>query len=290
VAAFRVAEQKLGLTPGAAAGHSLGEYSALVAIGSINLTQATQWVRKRGQSMQQAVPAGAGGMAAVLNLEDDLIFQLCEKAKNQAEAKRDPSQETFPVPVSLEPANFNAPGQVVIAGSIDALQEAMDLLKTDATFSKGKAIPLQVSAPFHCQLMGSAREQMAQLFADVPAEQQPRSPRCPYVPNVTGRLIQEPGVIFKLLIQQVDHPVLWKQSISTLLERGFHTSIEFGPGKILSGLIRRIATPLKKSCKLGGISDTHSLKELEQILKKANKNVESDEPIVFSKTPLQNDR
>jgi [acyl-carrier-protein] S-malonyltransferase len=265
VAAFRVAEQELNFTPHAVAGHSLGEYSALVAAKSLSLSTATKWVKARGAIMQIAVAPGEGGMAAILGLEDSAVFQLCEKATQEAKQKRKHAPNFHSsVEALAEPANFNAPGQVVIAGSQDGIQEAIALIKTDLAFKGAKAIPLQVSAPFHCQLMKPARDHMAEIFSQ-PLEA-PKRPLYPYVPNRTARLSQEPGVIFELLIEQIDHPVLWKQSILMLLDAGLSTTIEFGAGKVLSGLIKRIATSVSKDCIQISMNDTDSLRNLESFL------------------------
>ncbi len=267
VSAFRVAERELNFVPAAVAGHSLGEYSALVAIGSLELATAARWVKERGAAMQRAVPAGEGTMAAILGLEDTLIEQLCGKATTQASEKRAGSAQEDRVQALVEPANFNAPGQVVIAGSTDAVQEAIALVKAGGDFAGGKAIPLQVSAPFHCKLMKLARNRMAELFSLATSAEKPKTPLCPYIPNRTARLSKEPGLIFELLVEQVDHPVLWRQSISTFLDSGYSTAIEFGPGKVLTGLIKRIASQNSKNCTLASVSDTDSLKNLSQILK-----------------------
>ena len=263
VAAYRVAEQELGFFPGAVAGHSLGEYSALVAARCLDLPSAVRWVRERGSAMQKAVPSGEGKMAAILGLEDAQVEQLCRKATEIALKKRESGEsKTLSIPPLVEPANFNAPAQVVIAGSCDAIDEAIALIKSGKDFSGGKAIPLQVSAPFHCQLMKPARNRMVELFSNTSGER-PKPLAFPYIPNRTGRLTQEAGLVFEFLIEQVDHPVLWKQSIQTLLDGSFQTAIEFGPGKVLTGLIKRIASSTNKNCNLGSVSDTASLKTLE---------------------------
>lgn len=268
VAAFRVAKREFDFKPGAVAGHSLGEYSALVCSESIDLGMAAQWVRERGLAMQKAVPAGQGTMAAILNMEDERLTRLCEKATALAVEKRASSDTAdFTVPALVQPANFNAPGQIVIAGSTDAVQQAIALIKSDPEFSGAKAIPLQVSAPFHCQLMEPARKRMAELFQA--SAQKPKTPFCPYIPNRTGRLTQEAGLVFDLLIEQIDHPVLWKQSIQALLASEFHTAIEFGPGKVLAGLIKRIASAEGKTCTLASMGDPASLSTLPNLLKAA---------------------
>jgi [acyl-carrier-protein] S-malonyltransferase len=136
VAAFRVAEKEFGFAPGAVAGHSLGEYSALVAIGSLPLSAAVYWVRERGQAMQKAVPLGEGTMAAILGVEDKAILSLCKKATDSALQKRAGSGDSHPLSVEAicEPANYNSPGQIVIAGSTDGIAEAIQLVKTDSEF------------------------------------------------------------------------------------------------------------------------------------------------------------
>lgn len=250
-AAFRVFEQEIAPAhPGfqfqAAAGHSLGEYSALVATGALSFAQAVRFVRARGQAMQTAVPAGLGTMAAILGLEDDAVTALCARA----------AQETGE---TCEPANFNSPGQVVIAGTVDGVARATTLIKEDSAFAGGKAIALSVSAPFHCSLMRPARDQMARLFADAPA---PQTPRFAYYPNRTARPTQEPTVIYELLIEQMDHPVLWRQSVVQMMERGITRGIEFGPGKVLAGLSKRIEKVTHKSLTVVGLSDTASLRAL----------------------------
>ncbi|MEK7691726.1 MAG: ACP S-malonyltransferase, partial [Bdellovibrionota bacterium] len=222
VAAFRVAEKELEFKPSLVAGHSLGEYSALVAAGALSLNAAVRWVRERGLAMQKAVPAGAGAMAAVMGLDDAGVQALCNEAEKVAREKRgsvaltdDPDADPWrAVEVCAAPANYNAPGQIVISGSADAIQEALVLSKS--SFSGSKLIFLPVSAPFHCRLMAPARDRMAEIFANASAPDQPRDLKCWHVPNRTGRPTREKGVILELLIQQVDHPVLWRQTVEAI--------------------------------------------------------------------------
>jgi [acyl-carrier-protein] S-malonyltransferase len=262
VAAFRVAETEKGFTPAAVAGHSLGEYSALVAAGAFPLASAARWVRERGRAMQIAVPAGLGGMAAILSVEDSVIEELCKAAVVAAKTKRSDSNEGSSVACVLSPANFNAPGQTVIAGAADAVAEAVALLKAGTDF-KGKAIPLAVSAPFHCALMEPARAKMAELFSAASAAETPKTLRFPYIPNRTAKLTTEASVVFELLVEQVDHPVLWRQSVSMLIERGFDRAVEFGPGKVLQGLAKRIASAHSGAAfACTGVSDLKTLGEL----------------------------
>lgn len=264
VAAFRVARMELGFQPDFVAGHSLGEYSALVAAGSLQLSTAARWVRERGRAMQKAVPAGQGTMAAVLNMDDGAIRRLCEAATASALQKRDGGEaEDLSVEAIVEPANFNAPGQIVIAGSTDAVGEAIALIKAGGDFAGGKAIPLQVSAPFHCRLMAPARNRMAELFSHASDSEKPAPPAIPYVPNRTARVTSETGLIFELLIEQVDHPVLWRQSIEALIEAGARSVVEFGPGKVLTGLVKRIGQPRGKVPALFQMSESSHLKALE---------------------------
>ncbi len=265
VAAFRVATRELGFQPAVVAGHSLGEYSALVAAGAMPLASAVRWVRERGAAMQKAVPAGEGSMAAVMG-GDEWIEALCEKATASSRLKRagaTDSETALTVEPIVQPANFNAPGQIVIAGSADAVAEAVAMIKTDPQFAGGKAIPLNVSAPFHCRLMAPARDRMAQLFSQATGAEKPTRLDCPYVPNRTARMTREPGVIFELLVEQVDHPVLWKQSMASMLENGFELGVEFGPGKVLQGLAKRISQSAGKPCSLHGMGDLAGLKNLE---------------------------
>ncbi|MGK5081743.1 ACP S-malonyltransferase [Bdellovibrionota bacterium FG-1] len=266
VAAFRVAQKELGFRPDAVAGHSLGEYSALVAANVFPLATAVSWVRERGRAMQQAVPAGQGTMAAIMGLDDAAIERLCQLATQNAKTKRSSGENPdLTVEVIVEPANYNSPGQTVIAGSLDAVNEAIALVKTGDSFDGGKAIPLSVSAPFHCRLMRPARERMEEIFGNSLAAARPKSPSFPYIPNRTGRLNTEAGIVFEMLVEQIDHSVLWNQSMKTLLEAGATTAIEFGPGKVLSGLMKRIAQPLDKKCILLNVGDSSGIKGLEAL-------------------------
>ncbi len=271
VAAFRVAESERGFVPSVVAGHSLGEYSALVAAGAFPLSSAVRWVRERGRAMQIAVPAGQGTMAAIMGASDLQVAALCEAAVTAAKGKRSggagvvtnaSGEISVTVDCVLSPANFNAPGQTVIAGSSDAVGEAIRLVKTDAAFAGLKAIPLNVSAPFHCALMKPARDRMADLFSAAKENEKPKALRFSYVPNRTAILTHEPSVVFELLVDQVDHTVQWKKSVEMLIARGHQTAVEFGPGKVLSGLAKRIAGGVEGatfSCT--GISDSKTLSE-----------------------------
>ncbi|MBI3533869.1 MAG: ACP S-malonyltransferase [Deltaproteobacteria bacterium] len=256
VAAFRVAEAELGIKPDCVVGHSLGEYSALVVAKSISLSTAVRWVRERGQAMQEAVPLGEGAMAAVLGLEDEEVQKLCQEAQEdttQALVDRELS-----IPTLVRPANYNAPGQVVIAGSKNAVARACEILKEK--WKRGKSIPLEVSAPFHCELMQPAQTEMAKIFEQT--QEKPLTPLCPYVPNLTARITQEKEVIIEFLTQQITKPVLWRESIEKLCEKGYDRFIEFGPGQVLQGLTKRIAKNLNFNPTVMSCSDPDSLKGL----------------------------
>lgn len=206
------------------AGHSLGEYAALYAAGALSVANGARLCRRRGAAMQQAVPVGKGTMAAVLGMEPAKVEALCRKAR-----------ETLKSEV-VEPANFNAPGQVVIAGTIDGVGKAIELLKTDTDFAGGKAIPLQVSAPFHCSLMTPAMKEMAPLLAETKFER----PKCLVIPNVTAMPTDSELIFGGLLTDQIVRPVQWEQSMKQLRTLGATDVIEIGPGKVLAGLHKRI--------------------------------------------------
>lgn len=217
VALFRVLEEK-GIKPDFVAGHSLGEYSALVAAGALKLGDAVALVRSRGRYMQEAVPVGVGAMAALLGLDLPAVQAVCEKA---AEGQ------------VVSPANLNSPGQIVIAGNREAVERATVIAK-DA--GAKRAILLQVSAPFHCALMMPAEERLSVdlqklSFADL---------RCALVTNVDAKLIRSGVEARGALKRQVSRPVRWQETIQRLLDEGVRTFVEVGPGKVLLGLIRSI--------------------------------------------------
>jgi [acyl-carrier-protein] S-malonyltransferase len=217
VAILRVFEER-GVRPDFVAGHSLGEYSALVAGGALRLTDAVLLVRRRGRYMQQAVPAGAGAMAALLGLELPAVLSVCESA---AEGQ------------VVSPANLNSPGQIVIAGNREAVERAITLAKEAGA---KRAILLQVSAPFHCALMAPAE---SRLSADI--DRWPLSDlKYPLMTNVDAAPISTTADVRSALKRQVSRPVRWQESIQRLLEEGVNTFVEIGPGKVLLGLVRSI--------------------------------------------------
>jgi [acyl-carrier-protein] S-malonyltransferase len=217
VAAFRVMEFEGLQAPGFVAGHSLGEYSALVAAGAISLSDAVRTVRARGRYMQEAVPVGTGAMAAVLGGERTAIEQAClEASKGEVCAI----------------ANMNSPNQAVIAGNAGAVDRAIELLKGVAK----RVVKLNVSAPFHSALMKPAQDRLAFDLEKVAFSE----PRSSVVTNVDARVVTAPGELRDALVRQVSSPVRWSESMDLLLRQGVTTFVEVGPGKVLSGLMRQI--------------------------------------------------
>lgn len=219
------AVRERGLKPDFVAGHSLGEYSALVAAGAISFRDAVQLVRKRGRFMQEAVPAGVGAMAAILGIEPEKVIAVCEQA---AEGQ------------VVSPANFNSPGQIVIAGHAAAVQRAVDLA---VAAGAKKAVMLQVSAPFHCSLMEPARECLAPELDAIAFEDL----KTPLVNNVAAAIVTSGATAREGLKRQVPSPVLWEQSIQRLAAEGVDSFLEVGPGRVLTGLLRSIDRALEGS-------------------------------------------
>lgn len=218
VALWRVWLARGGERPAFMAGHSLGEFSALVCAGALEFADAVRLVRNRGAYMQSAVPVGEGAMAAVLGLDDALVELACREAAGSE---------------VVAPVNFNAPGQVVIAGHTAAVQRAIAACK-----DKGakRALPLPVSAPFHTSLMKPAGEQLARDLATIRIS----APQVPVVHNVHARTEQDPERIRELLVQQIHSPVKWTQSVRFVIEQKITMVLEVGPGKVLGGLCKRI--------------------------------------------------
>ena len=209
--------------PAFGAGHSLGEYSALVAAGGLSLADAVRLVRARGRAMQEAVPAGTGAMAAVMGLEPDPVREICKEASIDGEV--------------VSPANFNAPGQIVIAGHKGAVSRANELVSA----RKGKAIPLNVSAPFHCALMAPAARVVEDKLASVAIS----ALAFPIVANVDAQPNQDASQVKDRLVRQVDGAVRWEESVRFMFEHGVTQALEIGPGKVLAGLSKRVAKELK---------------------------------------------
>ena len=219
VAALRAASAETGLRFDVAAGHSLGEWSALVAVGALDLADAVKLVHLRGKAMQEAVPEGQGAMAAVMGLDADTVREVCEEAA-QGEA--------------CAPANMNGGGQIVMSGTAAAIERAIPLAKERGA---KRAVPLKVSAPFHCSLMKPAADRLAEALAGVKVG--PLS--VPVVANVDARPNTDPERVSELLVRQVTSPVRWEESVLTLAELGVERAVELGAGAVLSGLIRRTA-------------------------------------------------
>ncbi|HEX8338122.1 MAG TPA: ACP S-malonyltransferase [Pyrinomonadaceae bacterium] len=220
VAALRAAEVEGLPRPDFVAGHSLGEYSALVAAGALSLRDAVSVVRRRGRYMQEAVPVGAGAMAAVLGADIETVEAVCLEAAREGEI--------------CSAANINSPGQIVIAGSSAAVERALPLLKERGA---KRAIQLKVSAPFHCALMLPAQER---LSADLDAVEF-KDLSVPLVTNVDAAVIRTGAEARSALVRQVSSPVRWRESLELLSREGVGTFVEVGPGKVLSGLVRQTA-------------------------------------------------
>jgi [acyl-carrier-protein] S-malonyltransferase len=234
IAAYRALESR-GVRPQWVAGHSLGEYSALVAAGGIRLADAVAVVRRRGQYMQEAVPVGEGAMAAILMLDLPAIEQACREASEGQ---------------VVAPANMNGPGQVVIAGAKAAVERAME--KCKAAGAK-RAVPLPVSAPFHCAMMQPAQDRLAPELAKIAF----RELAFPLVNNVEARVVRDGAASREGLIRQVSSPVRWQESIERLVAEGVATFVEVGPGEVLSGLVKKIA----KGAQILSVRDPESLEK-----------------------------
>ncbi len=218
VAIWRLWNQKQGASPSQMAGHSLGEWSALVCANVIDFADGLKIVEARGKYMQQAVPVGQGAMAAIIGLDDQAILEACNEAS---------------VLGVVDAVNFNAPGQVVIAGSNEAVERAMEICKVAGA---KRALPLPVSAPFHTSLMKPAVDNLADMVNAVTF----RSPEVPIMHNVHAQNEQDPQAIKALMIEQIYSPVKWVDCVRQLKQSGVSTLVECGPGKVLSGLVKRI--------------------------------------------------
>jgi len=222
IATWRVWKSLGGFNPDYLAGHSLGEYSALVAAGSLDFLDAIALVAERGRLMQSATPAGSGAMAAILGLEDEVLAGLCQEAA-QGQV--------------VSCANFNTPGQVVIAGDADAVSRACEMALAAGAM---RAIPLAVSVPSHCALMQPAAEKLEGILAQVPI----KTPAIPVIHNVD--IAEHPGSddIRAALVRQLWQPVRWSATIQSMAEKDVERFVECGPGKVLAGLNRRISRTL----------------------------------------------
>jgi [acyl-carrier-protein] S-malonyltransferase len=232
---FRVLLSK-GIKPSVVAGHSLGEYSALVAAEVLAFKDAVKLTEKRGQFMQEAVPEGRGLMAAILGLERNKVDDLCKSLQSGY----------------ASPANYNCPGQVVIAGERSAVEEAISLSKKAGA---KRAVPLSVSVPSHCSLMTDPSRRLAELLDEIEF----KNPVVPIINNADAMFLDNIKDIKASLIRQLNMPLLWEDSIKAIADSGVETFIEVGPGKVLSGLIKRIVQEVR-------VFNVEDLKSLEKTL------------------------
>ena len=246
VAAYRVWLAETGAVPAAVAGHSLGEYSALVAAGVLTLAQATPLVRFRAQAMQDAVPVGVGAMAAILGMPADKVIDGC------AEAVRSFGPGSTEV---VEAVNFNDPGQTVIAGSKAAVDKACEVLKANGA---KRALPLSVSAPFHSSLMKPAADKLREKLATLSLA----APQIPVVNNIDVAVESDLDRLRDALFRQAFGPVRWVECVLAMKARGLHTLIECGPGKVLAGMVKRIDSELTGAA----LFDPASLAEVKTLL------------------------
>jgi len=222
--AFFEKVKEAGIVPDYVAGHSLGEYTALVAAGALSFTDAVFAVRKRGEFMEEAVPAGKGTMAAVLGMNSDILQSITDEVSETG------------APVQL--ANLNCPGQIVISGSKEGVERASELAK-----EKGakRVIPLDVSGPFHSSLMEPAAGKLEEVLSGIAIT----DAEIPVIANVTAAPMSDSGEIKRKLIEQLYSPVRWEQSVHKMIELGVDTFVEIGPGKVLSGLVKKISRDVK---------------------------------------------
>lgn len=241
VALWRLWRAEMDVVPGVIAGHSLGEYSALVCAGVLSLTDAVKLVEKRGEFMQASVPEGVGAMAAVIGLDDEKIIEACEKA----------AQEQV-----VSAVNFNSPGQVVIAGNKEAVERAGVICKEAGA---KRVLPLPVSVPSHCALMKDAADKLSEQFNTVTFN----TPEIPVVNNVDVEMASDVDSIKDALIRQLYSPVRWTETIQKLSSTGVEKALEVGPGKVLQGLIKRI----DKTITCVSVNDSASLDKAKELIK-----------------------
>jgi [acyl-carrier-protein] S-malonyltransferase len=239
IAALRVYRKEIGGEPEIAAGHSLGEYSALVAVGAIEFADAVRAVRERGRLMQAAVPAGEGAMAALIGLELQQVREIC------AEVTRDG--------MLAVPANLNTPGQVVIAGHAAPVRRALEIAKERGA---AMSVELKVSAPFHCPLMQPARDGMEPVLRALKI----RELKFGVIANVTAEVNRDPARVVPLLLEQITSPVRWEESMGVVARSGITDAIEFGCGRVLMGMMRRI----DRKIRVRPLEDLASLKAISE--------------------------
>jgi len=235
IAALKVLQMEKGMAPQFTAGHSLGEYSALVASGALTFSEAVKIVRLRGRFMQEAVPIGEGAMAAILGMKQEQVEKICEEVSFGD---------------ILTPANFNCPGQIVIAGHSKAVERAIEKVKQEGK----KAVLLPVSAPFHSPLMKPAGERLEKALEEISVSDL----KIPVVTNVEAEVNRSKDRVKELLVAQVSNPVRWEESMRKIIEKGIEQVLEIGPGKVLSGLMKRIDHHVEYK----NLEDLQSLKKL----------------------------
>ncbi len=235
IAALKVLQAEKGMAPQFTAGHSLGEYSALVASGALSFSEAVKIVRLRGKFMQEAVPVGEGAMAAVLGMEREQVEKLCEEISSGE---------------ILTPANFNSPGQIVISGHSKAVERAIERVKQEGK----KAVLLPVSAPFHSPLMKPAGERLGKALEEISVADL----KIPVVTNVEAEINTAKERVKGLLVAQVSSPVRWEESMRKMIEKGIEHVLEIGPGKVLSGLMKRIDSRIGSK----NLEDLQTLKKI----------------------------
>ena len=239
IAALRVYDKEVGIAPEIAAGHSLGEYSALVAAGAISFRDAVRAVRERGRLMQEAVPAGQGAMAALIGLELQQVEEICKEVSVDGEI--------------AVPANLNAPGQVVIAGHAGPVRKALAIAKERGA---SMSVELKVSAPFHCPLMQPARDGMTPVLDAIKIGKF----NFGVIANVTAEVNRDPSRVVPLLLGQITAPVRWEASMGIIAQTGITDAIEFGCGRVLMGLMRR----MYRTIRVRPLEDLASLKAVSE--------------------------
>ncbi|MEJ8553706.1 ACP S-malonyltransferase [Tepidibacter sp. Z1-5] len=245
-ALLEVLKDELDVKFDACAGLSLGEYSALVAVGALSFEEAVKLVKKRGKYMQEAVPQGVGTMAAILGLDRDILMQVLDEVSSEG---------------IVEAANFNSPGQIVISGEIKAVEKAASLCKERGA---KKAVILNVSAPFHSSMLNKAGENLKRELENIKIN----SFKTPVVTNVTGTYVEH-NEIKDTLVKQVSSSVLWEDSIEKLIKDGFDTFVEIGPGKTLKGFINKISKKLTAKVNIYNVENAATLEKFIQDMKEA---------------------
>ncbi len=235
IAALRALQSECEAGAKAGAGHSLGEYSALVAAGALDFGEALRAVRERGRLMQQACPTGEGTMAALIGLDRAVVYEICRELSTDGQI--------------VVPANLNGPGQIVVAGHTGAVRRAIDLARERGS---SMAVELKVSAPFHCPLMVPAQRGMTAVLDAITV----RPLAFGIIPNVSAEINRDPERVKPLLLEQITAPVRWEESMNALVGEGVAEAIEFGCGKVLAGLMRRI----NRNIKVRAVEDLASVK------------------------------